>query len=61
MGPSVPEILSGEFSPKWGPSVSEIFNSDFFRGDFLTEMRVRTFVPGAICARDFNRSDFYTQ
>ena len=38
--------------------MSEIFNSDFFRGDFLTEVRVHPFVPGAICARDFNRGDF---
>ena len=30
----------------------------FFRGDFLTEVRVRPFVPKAICARDFNRGDF---
>ena len=30
----------------------------FFRGDFLTEVRVSPFVPGAICARNFNRGDF---
>ena len=30
----------------------------FFRGDFLTEVRVAPFVPGAICARNFNRGDF---
>ena len=41
-----------------GPSVSEIFKSDFFRGDFLTEVRVRPFLPDPICARDFNRGDF---
>ena len=31
----------------------------FFRGDFLTEVRVSPFVPGAICARNFNRGDFF--
>ena len=30
----------------------------FFRGDFLTEVRVSPFVPEAICARNFNRGDF---
>ena len=30
----------------------------FFRGNFLTEVRVSPFVPGAICARNFNRGDF---
>ena len=48
----------GWFFTQVGPSVSKTFNSDFFRGDFLTEVRVRPFVPGAICARDFNRGDF---
>jgi len=30
----------------------------FFRGDFLTEVRVSPFVSGAICARNFNGGDF---
>ena len=31
---------------------------EILRADFLPEVRVRPFVPGAICARDFNRGDF---
>ena len=41
-----------------GPSVPEIFNSDFFRGDFLTEVRVCPFIPEAICAQNV-RLHFY--
>ena len=29
----------------------------FFKGDFFTQ--VGPFVPGAICARDLNRGDFF--
>ena len=56
-------LLACRFSPKWDdlcPRYSEmIFHANgTIRGDFLTEVRVSPFVPGAICARNFNRGDF---
>ena len=55
----MPEILRGDFSPKWvhlsRRHLTVIF---FFRGDSLTEVRVPPFVTGAICAQNFNRGDF---
>ena len=58
MGPSVPGILGGDFSPKWVHLCRRYLTVIFFRCDFLTKVRVRPFVPGTICARDFNRGDF---
>ena len=59
VGPSVPKVLRSDFSPKWvhlsRRYLTVIF---FFRGDFLTKVRVPPFVPGATCARNFNRGHF---
>ena len=54
VGPSVPEILRGDFSPKWvhlsRGYLTVIFF--FFRGDFLTEVRVPPFCNwGHLCPK----------
>ena len=59
----MPEILTGDFSPKWVHLSRRYltvicFFFFFLRGDFLTQVRVPPFVTGAICARNFNRGDF---
>ena len=54
----MPEIFRGDFSPKWVHLCRSYLTVIFFRDDFLTKVRVRPFVPGAICARDFNKGDF---
>ena len=52
MGPSVPEVLRGDFSPKWVHLCRRYLTVILFRGDFFTEVRVHPFCSwGHLCPR----------
>ena len=57
----MPEILRGDFSPKWVHPSRSYLSDFFFRGDFLTEVRVPSSVPGASVPEILIGVIFYTQ